>query len=148
MQPEAALPFTSRRPQRLRRSGKKPAAEEMTALHAVVQELKGGVTVRSTQRNEIESVFVHRGLAMSKHRHEGSNTIMSRVSKPVSLVLISATAAAITLLSAAAPAADKNKPMRLGNGPGPAANGPGPGCNLIPPEASIGTRVDISEFPP
>src|SRR5216684_4008007 len=37
---------------------------------------------------------------------------------------------------------------RAGNGPGPAANGPGPGCNLIPPEASIGTKVDISQFPP
>src|SRR5258708_39070480 len=35
-----------------------------------------------------------------------------------------------------------------GNGPGPAANGPGPGCNIVPPEASIGTTVDISEFPP
>ena len=38
--------------------------------------------------------------------------------------------------------------MRAGNGPGPAANGPGPGCNVIPPLASIGTRVDITEFPP
>ncbi len=37
---------------------------------------------------------------------------------------------------------------RAGNGPGPAANGPGPGCNLIPPEASTGTKVDISQFPP
>src|SRR5216683_4258761 len=37
---------------------------------------------------------------------------------------------------------------RAGNGPGPAANGPGPGCNIIPPEASIGTKVDITEFPP
>jgi len=35
-----------------------------------------------------------------------------------------------------------------GNGPGPAANGPGPGCNVIPPLASIGTKVDISQFPP
>src|SRR5260370_5956138 len=35
-----------------------------------------------------------------------------------------------------------------GNGPGPAANGPGPGCNIIPPLASIGTKVDISQFPP
>src|SRR5260370_3015618 len=38
--------------------------------------------------------------------------------------------------------------MGAGNGPGPAANGPGPGCNVIPPLASIGTKVDISEFPP
>src|SRR6266481_2944392 len=35
-----------------------------------------------------------------------------------------------------------------GNGPGPAANGPGPGCNIIPPLASTGTKVDISQFPP
>src|SRR5260370_24574978 len=41
-----------------------------------------------------------------------------------------------------------NDSSRAGNGPGPAANGPGPGCNLIPPEASIGTKVDISQFPP
>jgi len=26
--------------------------------------------------------------------------------------------------------------------------GPGPGCNLIPPLASTGTKVDISQFPP
>src|SRR5712664_3247629 len=38
--------------------------------------------------------------------------------------------------------------VRAGNGPGPAANGPGPGCNIIPPLASIGTKVDISQFPP
>src|SRR6201982_3726504 len=38
--------------------------------------------------------------------------------------------------------------LRAGNGPGPAANGPGPGCNIIPPLASIGTKVDISQFPP
>jgi len=38
--------------------------------------------------------------------------------------------------------------LRAGNGPGPAANGPGPGCNLIPPLASTGTKVDISQFPP
>ncbi len=38
--------------------------------------------------------------------------------------------------------------LRAGNGPGPAANGPGPGCNIIPPLASIGTKVNISQFPP
>src|SRR5260370_9903432 len=38
--------------------------------------------------------------------------------------------------------------LRSGNGPGPAANGPGPGCNIIPPLASIGTKVNISQFPP
>jgi len=80
---------------------------------------------------------------------------LSRVSKRASLALISATAAAITFLSAVASAADRDRqeqgedrPTRAGNGPGPAANGPGPGCNVIPPVASIGTKVDISEFPP
>jgi hypothetical protein len=80
---------------------------------------------------------------------------MIKVSKRATLVLISATAAAITLLSAAASAAGKDRQeqeehrtTQAGNGPGPAANGPGPGCNVIPPVASTGTRVDISEFPP
>ena len=77
---------------------------------------------------------------------------MSRVSKRTSAGLIAATAA-VTLLWAAASAADRHeqqedRPMRAGNGPGPAANGPGPGCNVIPPLASIGTKVDISQFPP
>jgi hypothetical protein len=78
---------------------------------------------------------------------------MSRGSKWASFVLISATAAAITLFSAAASAADRHeqaedRPLQIGNGPGPAANGPGPGCNVIPPLASTGTKVDISQFPP
>ena len=77
--------------------------------------------------------------------------VMSRVSKRSRAVLISA--AAVTLLWVAASAADRQeqqeeRPMRAGNGPGPAANGPGPGCNVIPPLASIGTKVDISQFPP
>src|SRR5207249_691864 len=38
--------------------------------------------------------------------------------------------------------------VRAGNGPGPAANGPGPGCNIIPPLASIGTKVEILQVPP
>jgi len=78
---------------------------------------------------------------------------MSRGSKWASFVLISATAAAITLFSAAASAADRHeqaedRPLQIGNGPGPAANGPGPGCNVIPPLASTGTKVDIAQFPP
>src|SRR5712672_3054730 len=43
---------------------------------------------------------------------------------------------------------EEGEVARAGNGPGPAANGPGPGCNIIPPLASIGTKVDISQFPP
>ena len=71
---------------------------------------------------------------------------MSRGSKQASSLLIVATAAVITFSSAATSAADS--PLRAGNGPGPAANGPGPGCNVIPPLASIGTKVDIAQFPP
>jgi hypothetical protein len=53
----------------------------------------------------------------------------------------------VTVLAATASAEDEHL-LRAGNGPGPAANGPGPGCNVIPPLASIGTKVDISQFPP
>lgn len=60
----------------------------------------------------------------------------------VALVL----ALSATLLCATASAENEHVP-RGGNGPGPAANGPGPGCNIIPPLASIGTKVGISEFP-
>src|SRR4030081_1132710 len=87
------------------------------------------------------------------HEHTSAGrTRMSRASKRTSVGLIAA-AAAVTLLWAAASAADRHqqeedRPMRAGNGPGPAANGPGPGCNVIPPLASIGTKVDITEFPP
>src|SRR3989454_2846152 len=106
--------------------------------------------MESTQREGIEKAFIDGGFAMNTHG--GSSANMSRVSKWGSSVLI-ATAAAITLYSAAASAADRHeneedRPVQVGNGPGPAANGPGPGCNVIPPEASIGTKVDISEFPP
>src|SRR2546425_13348011 len=104
------------------------------------------------QREGIENVFIDGAFAMNTHQHGGSAN-MSGISKRARLVLFSATAAAITLFSAAASAADRHenqedRPLQVGNGPGPAANGPGPGCNVIPPEASIGTKVDISEFPP
>ncbi len=85
------------------------------------------------------------------HTHQQAQ--IGKISKRVTLVLASATA--ITLFATAASAADRDRQeqgedraIRAGNGPGPAANGPGPGCNVIPPVASIGTRVDISEFPP
>ncbi|HWY67212.1 MAG TPA: hypothetical protein VNX88_01030 [Terriglobales bacterium] len=80
---------------------------------------------------------------------------MSRLWKRANAVVIAATAAVIMFSSAAAFAADRDRQdegegrlLRAGNGPGPAANGPGPGCNIIPPLASIGTKVDISQFPP
>src|SRR6266849_1194956 len=65
-----------------------------------------------------------------------------------------ATALAIVMLLPGASSAQEREEggdgrlLRAGNGPGPAANGPGPGCNIIPPLASIGTKVDISQFPP
>src|SRR5712675_2698772 len=63
-------------------------------------------------------------------------------------VSATALAAALTATLFAVTAPAEEHLLRGGNGPGPAANGPGPGCNLIPPLASTGTRVDISEFPP
>src|SRR6267154_1630216 len=61
--------------------------------------------------------------------------------------------AIVMLLPGAASAQEREEQgdgrlLRAGNGPGPAANGPGPGCNIIPPLASTGTKVDISQFPP
>src|SRR6267378_2728390 len=108
--------------------------------------------MESTQREEIKNVFIDGGFAMNTHQHKGNSANMTRLSKWASLAVI-ATGAAVTLFSAAASAADRHenegdRATQAGNGPGPAANGPGPGCNVIPPEASIGTRVDISEFPP
>src|SRR6201982_3496109 len=80
---------------------------------------------------------------------------MSRLSKRVNAVVITATAAVIMFSSAAAFAADRDgqdqgegRLLRAGNGPGPAANGPGPGSNVSAPLASIGTKVTISQFPP
>src|SRR5258708_7429074 len=70
------------------------------------------------------------------------------------LACVSAMAVAALMLFAAPAAARDGQeqegggPLRAGNGPGPAANGPGPGCNVIPPLASVGTRVNISQFPP
>jgi hypothetical protein len=78
-------------------------------------------------------VFINGENAVKRHRQASS-------------ALIAAAVAAITILSGAAAAAGDSK--RDQNGPGPAANGPGPGCNLIPPLASTGTKVDISQFPP
>jgi hypothetical protein len=63
------------------------------------------------------------------------------------------TLATAMLLPSAAPAQEREergegRVVPAGNGPGPAANGPGPGCNITPPLASIGTKVDIAQFPP
>lgn len=79
---------------------------------------------------------------------------MTRLAKGTGAVLIAATATAITLFSSTGSAAhgerqdDDWRPRGVSNGPGPGPNALGPGCNVIPPLASIGTKVDISEFPP
>src|ERR1700741_1837133 len=90
------------------------------------------------------------GFAMNNHKNGGNNVSMRRWAKRASPVLIAATAAAIIYFSVAtfAVAQEKGGLLQAGNGPGPAANGPGPGCNIIPPLASIGTKVYISQFPP
>src|SRR6202171_4510610 len=62
-------------------------------------------------------------------------------------VIAFSVALTVTVFAATASAEDGHL-LRNGNGPGPAANGPGPGCNVIPPIATIGTVVDISQFPP
>jgi len=72
--------------------------------------------------------------------------INRRTLRSNTLTVLGTTAVALMLFSAATAAEDGH--VRAGNGPGPAANGPGPGCNIIPPLASIGTKVDISQFPP
>ena len=80
--------------------------------------------------------------------------IGSNLLQRTTLACLSAMAvAAIMLFPTVASARDGQEQgegglLRAGNGPGPAANGPGPGCNIIPPLASIGTKVDISQFPP
>src|SRR6201997_1896975 len=89
------------------------------------------------------------GFAMNNHKNGEKSASMRRWSKRASPVLFAATAA-IMFFSAAtfAAAQEEGRLLRAGNGPGPAANGPGPGCNIIPPLASIGTKVDIAQFPP
>jgi hypothetical protein len=110
--------------------------------------------VELTQREEHKGssrkdMFVNGGVAMN-HKNGGKQVSMSRLSKWANPVLIAATAAAVMFSSAAtlAAAQEQGGLLRAGNGPGPAANGPGPGCNIIPPLASIGTKVNIKQFPP
>src|SRR5258708_11020663 len=108
-----------------------------------------------TQKDELQgrsggNISTGGGFAMNNHKNGGNKVSMRRWSKRASPVLIAATAAAIMYFSAATFAAAQKEGglLRAGNGPGPAANGTGPGCNIIPPLASIGTKVDISQFPP
>jgi hypothetical protein len=80
---------------------------------------------------------------------------MVRVSKWAGSVLVLAATTAITVASSGGLQAGTDsqkhgdgKPAKTQNGPGPGPNNAGPGCNVIPPLASIGTKVNISEFPP
>ena len=85
---------------------------------------------------------------MNLFRSDGGNLLRK------SVVCISAMIVASVMLQSGKASAQEREErgngglLRAGNGPGPAANGPGPGCNIIPPLASIGTKVDISQFPP
>src|SRR5260370_12020523 len=91
--------------------------------------------------------MVHKGGSM-EFRSDGGNLLRK------SVACISAMIVASAILQSGIASAQERKErgngelLRAGNGPGPAANGPGPGCNIIPPLASIGTKVDISQFPP
>ena len=97
------------------------------------------------------SVSTDEGFVMNSFQGKHKRANNSRASKRVSAVLVTAMATIIMFFSVGASAAEGDNGqrglLRAGNGPGPAANGPGPGCNIIPPLASIGTKVDIGQFP-
>src|SRR6266851_3855007 len=108
------------------------------------------VTREEHQRRSGANMFINGGVAKNNHKDGGEKVRMRRLSKFTNPVLIAATAAAIMFFSAAPFAAGQEQGGLLlqGNGPGPAANEAGPGCNIIPPLASIGTKVNIKQFPP
>src|SRR6202795_2751975 len=108
------------------------------------------VTREEHQRRSGANMFINGGVAKNNHKNGGEEVRMRRLSKFTNPALIAATAAAIMLFSAAPFAAGQEQDGLLlqGNGPGPAANEAGPGCNIIPPLASIGTKVNIKQFPP
>jgi len=91
-------------------------------------------------------MFAEGGLAVKTYK----NGEKKRWSNRANPVLIVATTVAVMFFSAATFAAGQEQDGLLlqGNGPGPAANEAGPGCNIIPPLASIGTKVNIRQFPP
>src|ERR1700730_2076186 len=91
--------------------------------------------------------MVHKRGSM-EFRSDGGNLLRKSVACISAMIVASA-----ILQSGTASAQEREERgnggvVRAGNGPGPAATGPGPGCNIIPPLASIGTKVDISQFPP
>src|SRR6267378_51706 len=108
------------------------------------------LTREEHQRRSGANVFINGGVAKNNHKNGGEKIRMRRLSKFTNPVLIAATTAAVMFFSAATFAAGQEQDGLLlqGNGPGPAANEAGPGCNIIPPLASIGTKVNIKQFPP
>jgi hypothetical protein len=99
------------------------------------------------ERNVLKDRSMDERLARNTHPQGLFGEQLKHLSRGMCALI--AAIALITLFSSEAYAQGQGKALRVaGNGPGPAANGPGPGCNLIPPVASIGTKVDISEFPP
>src|SRR5882672_239214 len=108
------------------------------------------VTREEHQRPSGANMFINGGLVNNNHKNGGGKVRMRRLSKFTNPVLMAATAAAIMFFSATPFAAGQEQGGLLlqGNGPGPAANEAGPGCNIIPPLASIGTKVNIKQFPP
>ena len=108
------------------------------------------VTREEHQRRSGANMFINGGVAKNNHKNGGEKIRMRRLSKFTNPVLMAATAAAFMFFSAATFAAGQEQDGLLlqGNGPGPAANEAGPGCNIIPPLASIGTKVNIKQFPP
>src|SRR5258708_8074447 len=108
------------------------------------------LTREEHQRRSGANVFINGGKAKNNHKNEGEKGRMRRVSKFTNPVLIAATAAAIMLFWAGTwgGGQEKDGVLLQGNGPGPAANEAGRGCNIIPPLASIGTKVNIKQFPP
>src|SRR6266849_5219609 len=108
------------------------------------------VTREEHQRRSGANMFANGGVAKNNHKNGGGKIRMRRLSKFTNPMLIAATTAAVMFFSVATFAAGQEQDGLLlqGNGPGPAANEAGPGCNIIPPLASIGTKVNIKQLPP
>src|SRR4029077_13159640 len=80
--------------------------------------------------------------------HCGAPRAVREWTRPRRAGVFAIAAAVGAALFAGAASAEDEHLLRAGNGPGPATNSAGPGCNVIPPIATIGTRVNISQFPP
>src|SRR6202165_1559229 len=91
--------------------------------------------------------MVHKRGSM-EFRSDGGNLLRKSVACISAMIVASAILQSGTASAQEREERGNGELLRAGNGPGPAANGPGPGCNIIPPLASIGTKVDISQFPP